>query len=129
MYVSAAPQITPAENHFGQLDVNDLLSKLISNGIIKAAQPEATQTSGIGQYARNLPDYWSKCLFDHLNVLWMSPFRVLTNHLSILSTLFSASGAAPAGSPLAEDDEEDDPDLLDNDLPDLRSFTIETMKQ
>uniref|UniRef100_H3CEL4 PCF11 cleavage and polyadenylation factor subunit n=1 Tax=Tetraodon nigroviridis TaxID=99883 RepID=H3CEL4_TETNG len=80
-----APQIAAAENHFGQVDVNDLLSKLISNGIIKAAQPEATQTS--------------------------------------------ASGTAPAGSPLAEDDEEDDPELLDNDVPDLRSFTIETMKQ
>lgn len=129
MFVSAAPQIAPAENHFGQLDVNDLLSKLISNGIIKAAQPEATQTSGIGQYALNLPDYWSKCLFDHLNVLWMSSFRFLMNHLSILSPPFSASGAAPAGSPLAEEEEEEDPDLLDNDLPDLRGFTIEAMKQ
>uniref|UniRef100_A0AAV2J7W2 Pre-mRNA cleavage complex 2 protein Pcf11 n=1 Tax=Knipowitschia caucasica TaxID=637954 RepID=A0AAV2J7W2_KNICA len=28
------------ENHFGQVDVNDLLSKLVSNGIIKASQPE-----------------------------------------------------------------------------------------
>lgn len=58
-----------------------------------------------------------------------SSFRVLINHLSISSPPFSASGAAPAGSPLAEDEEEEDPDLLDNDLPDLRGFTIETMKQ
>lgn len=58
-----------------------------------------------------------------------SSFRFLINHLSILSTPFSAPGAAPAGSPLAEDEEEEDPDLLDHDLPDLRSFTIETMKQ
>ncbi|XP_011609384.2 pre-mRNA cleavage complex 2 protein Pcf11 [Takifugu rubripes] len=80
------PQIAPTENHFGQMDVNELLSKLISNGIIKAAQPEATLTSG------------------------------------------TASGTAPAGSPLAEEDDEDDPELLDNDVPDLRSFTIEAMK-
>lgn len=43
--------------------------------------------------------------------------------------MFSVSGAAPSGSPLAEDEDEDDPELLDNDVPDLRSFTIETMKQ
>ncbi|XP_054611775.1 pre-mRNA cleavage complex 2 protein Pcf11 [Dunckerocampus dactyliophorus] len=30
------------ENHFGQVDVNDLLSKLISTGIIKPSQPETT---------------------------------------------------------------------------------------
>ncbi|XP_037322836.2 pre-mRNA cleavage complex 2 protein Pcf11 isoform X1 [Pungitius pungitius] len=29
------------ENHFGQVDVNDLLTKLISNGIIKPSQPDA----------------------------------------------------------------------------------------
>lgn len=43
--------------------------------------------------------------------------------------MFSASGAAPSGSPLAEEEDEDDPELLDNDVPDLRSFTIEAMKQ
>ncbi|XP_077963239.1 pre-mRNA cleavage complex 2 protein Pcf11 [Gasterosteus aculeatus] len=32
------------ENHFGQVDVNDLLTKLISNGIIKPSQPDATPT-------------------------------------------------------------------------------------
>uniref|UniRef100_A0A7N8YLW1 Pre-mRNA cleavage complex 2 protein Pcf11 n=1 Tax=Mastacembelus armatus TaxID=205130 RepID=A0A7N8YLW1_9TELE len=31
----------PAENHFGQVDVNDLLSKLILTGIIKPVQPDA----------------------------------------------------------------------------------------
>lgn len=59
----------------------------------------------------------------------MSSFMFLMNHLSTLSPPFSASGAAPAGSPLAEEEEEEDPDLLDNDLPDLRGFTIEAMKQ
>ncbi|XP_034405595.1 pre-mRNA cleavage complex 2 protein Pcf11 [Cyclopterus lumpus] len=34
-------QQAPPENHFGQVDVNDLLSKLISNGIIKPSQPDA----------------------------------------------------------------------------------------
>ncbi|TNM84747.1 hypothetical protein fugu_008925 [Takifugu bimaculatus] len=77
---------TPQMNHFGQMDFNELLSKLISCGIIKAAQPEATLTSG------------------------------------------TASGTAPAGSPLAKGDDEDDPELLDNDVPDLRSFPIKAMK-
>ncbi|KAM4726808.1 pre-mRNA cleavage complex 2 protein Pcf11 [Anableps anableps] len=41
------PQVAPAaENHFGQLDVNDLLSKLISNGIIKPpSQTDSSQTA------------------------------------------------------------------------------------
>uniref|UniRef100_G3QCM0 Pre-mRNA cleavage complex 2 protein Pcf11 n=1 Tax=Gasterosteus aculeatus aculeatus TaxID=481459 RepID=G3QCM0_GASAC len=38
-----ASQAAP-ENHFGQVDVNDLLTKLISNGIIKPSQPDATPT-------------------------------------------------------------------------------------
>ncbi|KAM3601378.1 uncharacterized protein V6R79_011755 [Siganus canaliculatus] len=38
------PQVVPPENHFGQVDVNDLLTKLISTGIIKPSQPEATAT-------------------------------------------------------------------------------------
>lgn len=38
-------------------------------------------------------------------------------------------GAAPAGSPLAEDEDEDDPEVLENDVPDLRSFTLENLKQ
>ncbi|KAM9408152.1 pre-mRNA cleavage complex 2 protein Pcf11-like [Pholidichthys leucotaenia] len=40
------PMVSP-ENHFGQVDVNDLLSKLISTGIIKPSQPDtATSSSG-----------------------------------------------------------------------------------
>ncbi|KAI4795448.1 hypothetical protein KUCAC02_031414 [Chaenocephalus aceratus] len=35
----------PPENHFGQVDVNDLLNKLISNGIIKPSLPDAPPTS------------------------------------------------------------------------------------
>ncbi|XP_037604687.1 LOW QUALITY PROTEIN: pre-mRNA cleavage complex 2 protein Pcf11 [Sebastes umbrosus] len=37
-------QVAPPENHFGQVDVNDLLTKLISNGIIKPSQPDAAPT-------------------------------------------------------------------------------------
>uniref|UniRef100_A0A7N6BLR2 Pre-mRNA cleavage complex 2 protein Pcf11 n=1 Tax=Anabas testudineus TaxID=64144 RepID=A0A7N6BLR2_ANATE len=40
-----APQVVAPENHFGQVDVNDLLSKLISTGIIKPSQPDAAQTT------------------------------------------------------------------------------------
>lgn len=40
------PPAPPApENHFGQVDVNDLLTKLISTGIIRASQPEAPGSS------------------------------------------------------------------------------------
>lgn len=39
------PQVGPPENHLGQVDVNDLLSKLISTGIIKPSQPEAAPAS------------------------------------------------------------------------------------
>ncbi|XP_056140706.1 pre-mRNA cleavage complex 2 protein Pcf11 [Lampris incognitus] len=44
-YNQPAPQFNPPESHFGQVDVNDLLSKLISTGIIpgsKPSQPEPT---------------------------------------------------------------------------------------
>ncbi|XP_017297345.1 pre-mRNA cleavage complex 2 protein Pcf11 isoform X2 [Kryptolebias marmoratus] len=38
--------VAPPENHFGQVDVNDLLSKLISTGIIKpSSQPDAAPAS------------------------------------------------------------------------------------
>ena len=53
--LSAAPQVAPQENHFGQVDVNDLLSKLISNGIIKPSQPDAAaQTAATGESTRLL---------------------------------------------------------------------------
>ncbi|KAM9332766.1 LOW QUALITY PROTEIN: pre-mRNA cleavage complex 2 protein Pcf11-like [Pholidichthys leucotaenia] len=39
------PPVAPPENHFGQVDVNDLLSKLISTGIIKLSQPDTTTSS------------------------------------------------------------------------------------
>uniref|UniRef100_UPI0037E93CE0 pre-mRNA cleavage complex 2 protein Pcf11 n=1 Tax=Semicossyphus pulcher TaxID=241346 RepID=UPI0037E93CE0 len=38
--------VVPPENHFGQVDVNDLLTKLISNGIIKPSLPDAVLTTG-----------------------------------------------------------------------------------
>lgn len=49
-------------------------------------------------------------------------------YLCIFTINDSASGTAPAGSPLAKGDDKDDPDLLDNDVPDLRSFPIKAMK-
>ncbi|XP_029375378.1 pre-mRNA cleavage complex 2 protein Pcf11 [Echeneis naucrates] len=45
-FTAQTPQVGPAENHFGQVDVNDLLSKLISTGIIKPSQPDAVLTAG-----------------------------------------------------------------------------------
>uniref|UniRef100_A0A8C2XEA6 Pre-mRNA cleavage complex 2 protein Pcf11 n=1 Tax=Cyclopterus lumpus TaxID=8103 RepID=A0A8C2XEA6_CYCLU len=45
-------QQAPPENHFGQVDVNDLLSKLISNGIIKPSQPDAAPAVSAGQWRR-----------------------------------------------------------------------------
>ncbi|XP_041657248.1 pre-mRNA cleavage complex 2 protein Pcf11 [Cheilinus undulatus] len=44
-FTQSAP-VAPPENHFGQVDVNDLLSKLISTGIIKPSQPDAAPTAG-----------------------------------------------------------------------------------
>ncbi|XP_051902493.1 pre-mRNA cleavage complex 2 protein Pcf11 isoform X2 [Hippocampus zosterae] len=41
-FAQPVPQMPPTENHFGQVDVNDLLSKLVSTGIIKGSQPETT---------------------------------------------------------------------------------------
>ncbi|KAM9365015.1 LOW QUALITY PROTEIN: pre-mRNA cleavage complex 2 protein Pcf11-like [Pholidichthys leucotaenia] len=39
------PLVAPPEDHFGQVDVNDLLSKLISTGIIKPSQPDTATSS------------------------------------------------------------------------------------
>ncbi|KAI3374052.1 hypothetical protein L3Q82_022618 [Scortum barcoo] len=79
----------PPENHFGQVDVNDLLSKLISNGIIKPSQPDATPAIGA-----------------------------------------ESSSAAAAAPPVEEEEEEEqEPEVEDEDLPDLTSFSIDDMKQ
>ncbi|MBN3308854.1 PCF11 protein, partial [Amia calva] len=40
-FILLGSQFTTPESHFGQVDVNDLLTKLISTGIIKPAQTEA----------------------------------------------------------------------------------------
>uniref|UniRef100_A0A087X560 Pre-mRNA cleavage complex 2 protein Pcf11 n=2 Tax=Poecilia formosa TaxID=48698 RepID=A0A087X560_POEFO len=84
-----AAQAAPAENHFGQLDVNDLLSKLIFNGIIKPpSQAESSQTAS------------------------------------------EASSTTTAPTPAVEEEEEEDPEVEeDEDLPDLTSFSIDSMKQ
>lgn len=51
----AALQVAPPENHFGQVDVNDLLTKLISTGIIKPSQPEVAPPSSTGQWPVRMP--------------------------------------------------------------------------
>uniref|UniRef100_A0A8C6MGF6 Pre-mRNA cleavage complex 2 protein Pcf11 n=1 Tax=Nothobranchius furzeri TaxID=105023 RepID=A0A8C6MGF6_NOTFU len=44
-YGQQTQPVAPPENHFGQVDVNDLLSKLVSNGIIKPlSQVDAAPT-------------------------------------------------------------------------------------
>ncbi|XP_034538863.1 pre-mRNA cleavage complex 2 protein Pcf11 isoform X2 [Notolabrus celidotus] len=43
--------VVPPENHFGQVDVNDLLTKLISNGIIKPSLPDTAPTAAPGSAA------------------------------------------------------------------------------
>lgn len=56
MYCAPAdPQVNAPENHFGQVDVNDLLTKLISTGIIKRSLPDAVVPSGTGQWAVQVP--------------------------------------------------------------------------
>uniref|UniRef100_A0A8D3EBZ7 Pre-mRNA cleavage complex 2 protein Pcf11 n=1 Tax=Scophthalmus maximus TaxID=52904 RepID=A0A8D3EBZ7_SCOMX len=45
-FTAPTPQLVPPENHFGQVDVNDLLTKLISTGIIKPSLPDAAPTPG-----------------------------------------------------------------------------------
>ncbi|XP_070699253.1 pre-mRNA cleavage complex 2 protein Pcf11 [Pempheris klunzingeri] len=81
----------PSDNHFGQVDVNDLLSKLISNGIIKPSQPDAA-----------LP-----------------------------ATTESSTVPPPADPPAIEEEEEEEQqdDEVEDDIPDLTSFTIDDMKQ
>ncbi|XP_010862672.4 pre-mRNA cleavage complex 2 protein Pcf11 isoform X2 [Esox lucius] len=44
-FTQPTPQFPPPESHFGQVDVNDLLSKLISTGIIPSGGIKATQSS------------------------------------------------------------------------------------
>uniref|UniRef100_A0A1A7WKS7 Pre-mRNA cleavage complex 2 protein Pcf11 n=2 Tax=Iconisemion striatum TaxID=60296 RepID=A0A1A7WKS7_9TELE len=50
------PVAPPPENHFGQVDVNDLLSKLISNGIIKpSSQTDAAPTPNASTLVATVP--------------------------------------------------------------------------
>ncbi|XP_077402073.1 pre-mRNA cleavage complex 2 protein Pcf11 [Vanacampus margaritifer] len=51
-----APPMPPAENHFGQVDVNDLLSKLISTGIIKGSQPDTTTAAATSKLPLAAPE-------------------------------------------------------------------------
>jgi hypothetical protein len=58
-------QFGAPESHFGQVDVNDLLSKLISTGIIAGAapvQPEDSKAAGKGE---RLDMSVSVCLSHH----------------------------------------------------------------
>ncbi|XP_047463518.1 pre-mRNA cleavage complex 2 protein Pcf11 [Mugil cephalus] len=87
-FVQQPPAGGAPENHFGQVDVNDLLTKLISTGIIKPSQPEAATTT-------------------------------TTNE-----TLSTTPLAPPP-----EEEEEEEQEVEDEDLPDLTSFSIDSMKQ
>ncbi|CAJ1063639.1 pre-mRNA cleavage complex 2 protein Pcf11 isoform X2 [Xyrichtys novacula] len=53
-YNQPAP-VVPPENHFGQVDVNDLLTKLISNGIIKPSVPDTTPSASTGSAPPGAP--------------------------------------------------------------------------
>lgn len=56
--VSTAPQAPPPENHFGQVDVNDLLSKLLSTGIIKPPSQAEAEATPTGESANHRPALW-----------------------------------------------------------------------
>lgn len=123
--VAAAPQVVPPENHFGQVDVNDLLSKLISNGIIKPSQPDAAPAADTGERAAlTLPLFVLKCcccqeLFNKAAVFKLN--------FNVFPESSSAAPAAPAAA--AEEEEEEEPEVEEDDFPDLTSFNIDDMKQ
>lgn len=117
-WCGSVPQVgVPPENHFGQVDVNDLLSKLISNGIIKPSQPEAVVPVGIGQSV-------------HL-------FKAIPNFsihvISLMETNCEhptePTAAAPAAAPAVEEEEEEDQEEEEEDVPDLTNFTLDELKQ
>lgn len=53
--VSAVPQAAASGEHFGQVDVESLLSKLISTGIIKPSQPDPALPASSGEPAAVAP--------------------------------------------------------------------------
>lgn len=55
-------------------------------------------------------------------------FLLFTHKLNLLSET-SVSAAPAASPPAAEEEDEDEPEVEDNDTPDLTSFTIDNMKQ
>lgn len=115
----ADPQVIAPENHLRQVDVNDLLTKLISNGIIKPPKPDAVPPAGAGQLANSATKYLHSDL--EMFLLFLLKFILLSET--------SVSAAPAASPPAAEEEDEDDPEVEDNDTPDLTSFTIDDMKQ
>lgn len=99
------------ESHLGQMDVNDLLSKLISTGIIKPATTDSSQTG------ERLPQISHICCHR----------QRLDNFTQPCVLLFPETTAAPASPPPAEEEEEEE--HVDDDIPDLTSFSLDDMKQ
>lgn len=80
--VSAAPQVPSAGEHFGQVDVESLLSKLISTGIIKPSQPDPALPVSSGESAgRRLLQAFSFCFNNRCHLL-QSLLRPPHLHLS-----------------------------------------------
>ncbi|XP_061596385.1 pre-mRNA cleavage complex 2 protein Pcf11 [Cololabis saira] len=93
------PQVVPPENHFGQVDVNELLSKLISTGIINPSQPEVPQTSSTESPST-------------------TPAAPAVEEEE-----------EKEEQEVAVEEEEEEEEEEDDDLPDLTSFSIDHMKQ
>ncbi|XP_075994020.1 pre-mRNA cleavage complex 2 protein Pcf11 isoform X2 [Genypterus blacodes] len=92
-------QVVPPESHFGQVDVNDLLTKLISTGIIKPSQPDAT------------------------------PATDTESSSSAAAPVAPVPVAAAAAAAAVEEEEEEEQEEEDDDIPDLTGFVIDDMKQ
>ena len=104
------------------MDVNDLLSKLISNGIIKPSQPDATATASNGE-----PRLLNPALLTRRLVSSSCPLHFLFP--VCVSEVVVAPVAAPPAAVVEEEEEEEQEAEEDEDLPDLTSFTIDDMKQ
>uniref|UniRef100_A0A8B9KJZ5 Pre-mRNA cleavage complex 2 protein Pcf11 n=1 Tax=Astyanax mexicanus TaxID=7994 RepID=A0A8B9KJZ5_ASTMX len=55
-YNPSNPQFVQPESHLGQMDVNDLLSKLISSGIIKPAQSDTSSEPTSAPQSQSVPE-------------------------------------------------------------------------
>lgn len=126
--VLAAAQVVPPESHFGQVDVNDLLSKLISTGIIKPSQPEATPAADTGQSTCPAPQHKripkresAASTLTKCNLCFLRDF--------IIAEPSAAAPVAPVAAVEEEEEEEQEVEEEEDDIPDLTGFVIDDMKQ